>query len=196
MSKNTNNKKNDNKIKENNIINDFSKKNFFEYIFSKQSIFNYKIVLYWLPLLLFIIITCLIIFITQTESEFVAGLISGLVIFIIYFIVDFTYQVILCKNTNKFKLVKNSLINSITPCIFVMIGYIIAYILPNVKNCNIHFQNTGIEERGELRKRDTDITRLINIHKNNLTISIFFYIFSIIYNNPLNKKKCSNNNLC
>ena len=195
MSKNIN-KKNDNKIRKNNIINDFTKKNFFEYIFSGNSIFNYKIILYWLPPLLFILTTSLVIFMAQIESEFLAGLIAGLVIYITYFIVDITYQFILCKYTSKIKLIKNSLINSLTPCIFVIIGYIIAVILPNVKRCNILLQNTGIEERGELRKMNTDITRLINIHKNNFAIAIFFYIFSIIYNNPLNKKKCSNNNLC
>jgi len=195
MSKNSN-KKNDNKIRKNNIINDFTKKNFFEYIFSGNSIFNYKIILYWLPPLLFILTTSLVIFMAQIESEFLAGLIAGLVIYIIYFIIDFTYQNILCKYTSKLKLLKNSLINSLTPCIFVIIGYIIAVLLPNVKRCNILLQDTGIEERGELRKMNTDITRLMNIHKNNFAIAIFFYIFSIIYNNPLKKKKCSNNNLC
>ena len=195
MSKNTG-KKNDTQVRKNNIINNFSKKTFFEYVFSEYSILNYRIILYWLPPLLFILTTGLVIFMGQIESEILAGLISGLVIYIIYFIIDFTYQNILCKHTNKLKLIKNSLINSLTPCIFVIIGYIIAVLLPNVKNCNIIFQNTGIEERGELRKMNTDITRLINIHKNNFAIAICFYIFSIIYNNPLNKKKCSNNNLC
>ena len=180
MSKNID-KKNDNKIRKNNIINDFTKKNFFEYIFSGHSIFNYKIIFFWLPPLLFILTTGLVIFIAQIESEFSAGLIAGLVIYIIYFIIDFTYQIILCKHTSKLKLIKNSLINSLTPCIFVIIGYIIAVVLPNVKRCNILLQDTGIEERGQLRKMNTDITRLMNIHKNNIIVSIFFlYIFNYI----------------
>ena len=29
-----------------------------------------------------------------------------------------------------------------------------------------------------------------------IIVSVFFYLFSIIYNNPINKKKCANNNLC
>ena len=37
---------NDNKIRKNNIINDFTKKNIFEYLFSNNSILNYKLIFY------------------------------------------------------------------------------------------------------------------------------------------------------
>jgi hypothetical protein len=187
---------NDNKIRKNNIINDFTKKNIFEYLFSNNSILNYKLIFYWLPPLIFSLTICFIIFITHSESEYFISFIAGITMFIIYFIVDIIYQLILCKKTNKINLIKNSFKNSLVPTIFVSVGYLLSIILRDVKKCDIRYQNTGVEHTGESHKINTDITRLINIHRNNIIVSIFFYIFSIIYNNPINKKKCSNNNLC
>ena len=187
---------NDNKIRKNNIINDFTKKNIFEYLFSNNSILNYKLIFYWLPPLIFSLTICFIIFITHSESEYFISFIAGITMFIIYFVIDIIYQLILCKKTNKINLIKNSFKNSLVPTIFVVVGYLLSIILRDVKKCDIRYQDTGIEHAGESHKINTDITRLINIHRNNIIISVFFYIFSIIYNNPINKKKCSNNNLC
>ena len=187
---------NDNKIRKSNIINDFTKKNIFEYLFSNNSILNYKLIFYWLPPLIFSLTICFIIFITHSESEYFISFIAGITMFIIYFVVDIIYQLILCKKTNKINLIKNSFKNSLVPTIFVSVGYLLSIILRDVKKCDIRYQNTGVEHAGENHKINTDITRLINIHRNNIIVSIFFYIFSIIYNNPINKKKCSNNNLC
>ena len=190
-------KKNNNEtIKKNNIINDFTKKNVFEYMFSDNSIINYKLIFYWLPPLIFVLLLGLIIFITHTESEYFISFIAGTSMFTIYFLIDIIYQFILCKKISKLKLIKNSFINALVPGIFVTIGYLLSIILRDVKKCNIQYQETGIEHSGELNKMNTEITRLINIHRNNIVISLFFYLFSIIYNNPINKKKCSNNNLC
>ena len=187
---------NDNKIRKSNIINDFTKKNIFEYLFSNNSILNYKLIFYWLPPLIFSLIICFIIFITHSESEYFISFIAGITMFIIYFVIDIIYQLILCKKTNKINLIKNSFKNSLVPTIFVSVGYLLSIILRDVKKCDIRYQDTGVEHSGESHKINTDITRLINIHRNNIIVSIFFYIFSIIYNNPINKKKCSNNNLC
>tara|TARA_Y100000591_G_scaffold333003_1_gene373015 strand:- start:123 stop:701 length:579 start_codon:yes stop_codon:yes gene_type:complete len=187
---------NDNKIRKNNIINDFTKKNIFEYLFSNNSILNYKLIFYWLPPLIFSLTICFIIFITHSESEYFISFIAGITMFIIYFVIDIIYQLVLCKKTNKINLIKNSFKNSLVPTIFVSVGYLLSIILRDVKKCDIRYQNTGVEHAGESHKINTDITRLINIHRNNIIVSIFFYIFSIIYNNPINKKKCSNNNLC
>ena len=190
-------KKNNNEtIRKNNIINDFTKKNVFEYMFSDNSIINYKLIFYWLPPLIFVLLLGLIIFITHTESEYFISFIAGTSMFTIYFLIDIIYQFILCKKISKLKLIKNSFINTLVPGIFVTIGYLLSIILRDVKKCNIQYQETGIEHSGELNKMNTEITRLINIHRNNIVISLFFYLFSIIYNNPINKKKCSNNNLC
>lgn len=187
---------NDNKIRKSNIINDFTKKNIFEYLFSNNSILNYKLIFYWLPPLIFSLTICFIIFITHSESEYFISFIAGITMFIIYFVIDIIYQLILCKKTNKINLIKNSFKNSLVPTIFVSVGYLLSIILRDVKKCDIRYQDTGVEHSGESHKINTDITRLINIHRNNIIVSIFFYIFSIIYNNPINKKKCSNNNLC
>ena len=189
-------KKNDTKIRNANMINDFTKKNIFEYFISDYSILNYKLIFYWLPPLLFVFILIGIIFITHSESEYSTSLIAGLTIYIIYFLIDITYQLILCKNTSKFKLIKNSLINALTPCIFVIIGYFLSIILRDIKKTNLYHQDPNVEHSESYNNINIQINRIFNIHRNNIIVSIFFYIFSIIYNNPINKKKCLNNNLC
>ena len=196
MSKKHSEKKNDNKIRKKNIINDFSKKNFFEYIVSDYSILNYKLIFYWLPPLIFILIICSFIFISHSESEYFISAISGLTIYIVYFLVDVIYQFILCKKTKTLKLIENALINALTPAIFVFVGYLLSIILRDVKKCNIQYQETHLEHTSKIHTLNTPITRLINIHRNNIIVSLFFYLLSIIYNNPFNKKKCANNNLC
>ena len=192
------NKKNKNltkDVRENNVLNDFTKKNILKYIFSGNSILNYKLIFYWLPPLSFVFILISFIFITNSESEYFIGLMSGIIIYIIYFIIDVTYQFILCKKTNKIDLIINSMKNALLPSIFVFIGYFISIILRDVKHCNIQYEDVNFEHAniGNINK---SVSRLINIHRNNIIVSIIFYLFSIIYNNPLNKKKCSNNNLC
>ena len=54
MVKNNNKIKKNYKIKKNNVINDFSKKNIFQQIFSGLSIIDYKLIFYWLPILIYI----------------------------------------------------------------------------------------------------------------------------------------------
>lgn len=197
MSKKSNNKKNnDNKIRNDNMINDFTKKNIFEYFISDYSILNYKLIFYWLPPFLFVLILIGFIFITHSESEYFISLIAGLIIYIVYFLIDMIYQFILCKKTSKFKLIKNALINAFTPCIFVFLGYFLSIILRDVRRINVQYQDPNIEQSVSYTNLNIQISRIFNIHRNNIIVSIFFYIFSIIYNNPINKKKCSNNNLC
>ena len=195
------NKKNKNltkNVRENNVLNDFTKKNILKYIFSGNSILNYKLIFYWLPPLSFVFILISFIFITNSESEYFIGLMSGIIIYIIYFIIDVTYQFILCKKTNKIDLITNSMKNALLPSIFVFIGYFISIVLRDVKQCKIRYEDVNIEHTniGNIGNINKSVSRLINIHRNNIIVSIIFYLFSIIYNNPLNKKKCSNNNLC
>ena len=73
---------NDNKIRKSNIINDFTKKNIFEYLFSNNSILNYKLIFYWLPPLIFSLTICFIVFITHSESEYFISFIAGITMFI------------------------------------------------------------------------------------------------------------------
>ena len=114
-----------------------------------------------------------------------------IMIFIIYFIIDFSYQIIICNKTYLNKKIYNSLINSITPAIFIFIGYIIANILRDVKPCNNIDMLSGQQVSYIIRNDE-----LYNIHRNNIICGIIFYIFSIFYSNPINKKKCINNKLC
>ena len=174
-----------------NNINDFTKKGLFESLFSNMYIFDYKFIMYLLPVILYIIFISLYIVGFNDDNEFSVAFISLLMIFIIYFIIDFSYQIILCNKTYLNKKVYNSLINSITPAIFVFIGYIIANILRDVRACDNIDMLSGQQESYTIRNDE-----LYNTHRNNIICAIMFYIFSIFYNNPINKKKCINNKLC
>ncbi len=167
-----------------NNINDFTKKKIITVLTSNMYIFDYKIIMYWLPLLLYINFLLIFIIYFQIRSEILTSILASILIYILYFLTDIIYQVILCKNTSYFKLIKNSLKNSFYPALFVSIGYFLGMFL---KDENKHILHSGIY---------SSPYKLYNIHINNIIISVFFYIFSIFYNNPLNKKKCINNKLC
>jgi len=181
---------------DNENINNFSKNSFFTELFSGMSILKYKFIIYWLPIILYIFAISFYIFIFQEDSEWFIAFISGLVIYILYFLIDIIYQNIICEKKTFGKSLKNSAINALTPAIFVITGYIFACILRDVKKCNISYNNNSIESSQNINKINTDTTRLLNIHRNNIIVASLFYIFSIIYNNPINKKKCINNRLC
>ena len=187
-------------IREENMINDFTNENIFETLFSGFSILRYKIGMYWIPVILYLIILCAYILFTHSYSEFAAAFVAGIIMYIVYFCVDFIYQLILCTETKFPSLIINSLLNSFIPAIFVIFGYIFAISLKDVKECNPHLEhNLGMTNQQHniyTTFTKTDVTRLTNIHRNNIIVSIFAYIFSIIYTNPFNKKKCNNNNLC
>ena len=188
-------------IKEENIINDFTNKNIFETVFTGFSILKYKIAMYWIPIILYLIVLSGYILFTHSYSEFATAFVAGIIMYIVYFCVDFIYQIILCKYSKIPELIINSLMNSLTPAIFVIIGYIFALALRDVKDYAHHVDHNNLRLSNEQVNlyttfTNTDITRLTNIHRNNIIVSIFAYIFAIIYNNPFNKKKCNNNNLC
>jgi len=188
-------------IKEENIINDFTNDNIFETVFTGFSILKYKIAMYWIPIILYLIVLSGYILFTHSYSEFATAFAAGIIMYIVYFIVDFIYQIILCKYSKIPELIINSLMNSLTPAIFVIIGYIFALALRDVKDYGHNLDHNNLRLSNEQVNlyttfTNTDITRLTNIHRNNIIVSIFAYIFAIIYNNPFKKKKCNNNNLC
>lgn len=171
-------------------INDYTKKGFFEIIMTNMYIFDYKVVMYWLPVLLYVNFLWLIITYLQIESQISGSFISFVLVYIFYFIIDLGYQILLCKNQKYYRLISNSLLNSIYPALFVLIGYILSIFLKEAKDCG------NINRIDDITNRYSIINRLYNIHRNNIVVAIFFYIFSIFYNNPINKKKCINNKLC
>lgn len=183
-------KKKKNKYNSNNI-NDYTKKNFLQTLMTGMYIFDYKIVIYWLPISLYIIILSLIIGFQAVQSPFAAALISSILIYILYFTVDIIYQILLCKNTKYYKLVNNSLLNAIYPALFVLLGYILSTFLKETVDCPTY--NINVDDYSN---RQTMVHILDNTHRNKMIVTVFFYIFSIFYINPVNKKKCINNNLC
>lgn len=175
-----------------NNINDFTKKGLYESLFSNMYIFDYKFVMYWLPSLLYILFISLYIIGVNDESELSVGFISGLLVYVLYFIIDFIYQNILCENAILSKKIYNSVINALTPSVFVLFGYIFAKLLRDVRACDNNLSMSGMQTAQYVMRNDD----LYNIHRNNIIVAIIFYIFSIFYNNPINKKKCINNKLC
>jgi len=176
-----------------NNINDYTKKKFLDVLTSNMYIFDYKIIMYWLPLLLYVNFIALFIIYLQIQSEFLASFLSFGLVYLLYFIIDIIYQFLLCKNKDYFKLIKNSLENSLYPSIFVLVGYILAILLKDSRNIR-NIIDSDFNEEGY--NTYTIINKLYNTHINNVIVSVFFYIFSIFYNNPINKKKCINNKLC
>ena len=184
-------------------INNFTKISFMDTLFGDYNIFDYKFIMYWLPVLLYLIILTVYIVYYNQIYEFVTAFVAGIIMYIIYFITDISYQFMLCKNKNKsyFKLMTNSFINAALPSVFIIIGYSLATIISNKTICNMRNINNidtmNSEDYADAYFiKNNYLLRLYNIHINNIIVSIFFYIFSIFYNNPLNKKKCINNKLC
>lgn len=187
-----NNKKDKSKKKKkynSNNLNDFTQKNFFTYLFSGWYIFDYKFIMYWLPLFLYVVLIYIYIFITHTFSNFAISLVSSGIIFITYFLLDLLYQNILCNKASLVKKISNSFFNSITPCIFVFFGYMLGTLYESKVMCNY---NNNISNNID----NSDTSFIYNTHSKNILTASIFYILSIIYSNPINKKKCISNKLC
>ena len=188
---------------ENNIINDFTKKNIFSTIFSGSSIIKYKIGIYWIPLIIYItliyIYTLLNINIfhetNPTMKEFIIGIIAGLLMFIIYTITDLIYQHVLCKKKHFGKFLLNSLSNSFIPALFVFLGFSLGLLLQDSRITTlISAKQDGKVNNQEMEQLTKSATK--NLQLNNIFISIIFYVFAIIYRNPINKPDCISNKLC
>ena len=211
MTKNKNKKKSNKntkqkKVKKNyepHIINDFTKKNIFETMFSGISIFKYKIGIYWIPLIIYIVIiyiyTLLDIDIIGNKNlnyiEIFSALLSGIIVFIVYTIIDFIYQRTICKNTSFGLDLMNSISNAIVPALFVFIGYLIAVLLPDLYRHTLQSatsdNNVSFNEASRLNS-----TSKINTQFNNIFVACICYIFALLYRNPVNKPKCSSNYIC
>ena len=173
------------------LINHFSE--------SFGNIFDYKWTIIWLPFLLYTLIMIILIMnvnvvnvenqIDSHTSEFLLGIYAFIIMFIIYFIVDFAYQISTCRgedNISTKKIIFNCLYNSFFVSLAVSIGYLLAINLSNPK-LNRYI---AIEQVSYYRN--------ISNHKNNFLISSLFYFLTIIYINPITfqKKIISRNNIC
>lgn len=187
---------------EDHIINDFTKTNVFETIFSGISVFKYKIGIYWIPLIIYIIIiyiyTLLDIDIIGTKDlnyiELISALLSALIIFIVYTLIDFIYQRTICKKTAFGKDLMNSITNALFPSLCVFGGYILGILLPDIKKTtlgNISKNDITIGEAQLVKASST-----LNTQNNNILLACIFYVFALFYKNPINKPKCSTNNIC
>ena len=181
-------------------INDYTKKGLFSSLFSGISLLKYKFAIYWLPLLFFIpliyIYTVTILGKTSIQNEIIASFVSGLLIFIIYIIIDLIYQNIVCKNSTFIILLLNSLNNALIPSIFVIIGYLLGifFLDKKVLSAAGALKNDGVIEYTEVSKIKKSL--LENKHINNIALCAIFYVLSIFYNNPINRSKCSNIRIC
>lgn len=173
-------------------INNYTKISFTDTLFGEYGMFDYKLVIYWLPIVIYLIIMTIYIIYYNEEYESIMSIIAVITIYIVYFIIDLIYQFLLCKKKNIYKFIYNSLINAISPSIFIGFGYILASIL---RKRSVYSVGSDYMDNPSIYK-NIYITRLYNLHINNILVSIFFYIFSIFYVNPPNKVNCISNKLC
>ena len=103
-----------------------------------QSILKYKLAMYWIPLLFYIIIMFIIVNTlfesavfddNITKTEIVGTVIAGVVIFICYFLVDFIYQLQLCKDQNIGEDVKEFNCKFLQITVVVTMGYLLGMFL-------------------------------------------------------------------
>lgn len=162
--------KNKNKNKKNIIISeeqhdyielDDNKINYFPNGFINEfitgnSIVKYKLAIYWIPIVLFTIIMLILVHVIFEAaiydediwiSELLGSILAGVVIFICYFLVDFIYQLQLCKEQEIEQDVMNSLFNALHISIIVAIGYMLGIflhdsIISDVRVANESFSDT------------------------------------------------------
>ena len=156
--------------------------------------------MYWIPIILYLIVLSGYILFTHSYSEFATAFAAGIIMYIVYFCVDFIYQIILCKYSKIPELIINSLMNSLTPAIFVIIGYIFAIALRDVKDCAHHLDHNNLRLSNEQVNlyttfTNTDITRL-TISIEIILLFLYLLIYLLLYIIIHLTKKCNNNNLC
>ena len=197
-------------IKDNNIINDFPL-GFFETFTVKASILNYKLGMYWIPLLVwFIIMNWFInnvlfgglmhnINDSSMLIEIGTALLAGILMFIIYFITDMIYQGRLCKKQSISEDMSNSGWNSLMISIWISAGYIAATLFfpESYHNKTNDGLNTLVGDAVTMQSDRLKSIFLTDYHKHNKYAAILFYFIGMAYNNPYhNKGQCSRNKFC
>ena len=127
-------------------------------------------------------------------SEFGLSFISFIIMFISYFSVDLFYQNSICRNTDLKKIVYNSLENSFYVSSATFSGYISSLLF--LKNAKFDIPNLNNVSSIHANLPSPFIINISN-HKNNLILSIIFYLFTILYINPITfNKNISRNKIC
>lgn len=197
------------------IINDFTNNNVLTIILNNDSIFNYKIILYWAPILLWAILIIFILTVTDYNpienpqcERMTVGLLTGaclgfVLMFVIYFLIDLYYQNKICNKLSFYKKMENAFINSLYHSIFILIAYVLSGFL---RDCTRSYCNSQFGTADTKNFIPGIIVNTIrfkevcgdwkNVHRNNIIVSILFYWISLFLRNPLNKPGCSGNKIC
>lgn len=209
MSENKKSKKNKyrkskkNKVKASNQLNNFKgKNNFLSTITKSPSIFSYRIGIYWIPLVIYLglfhFIQYSLVTITSSETlirTFGLALLSFILMYIIYFVVDLGYQFGLCRDKSVIKLLFNSLNNAFIPALFVLFGFIAGmFIIDDGEKLKAvlsedNAPNDAISTINLIQNR-------VNLYHEEMILSTIFYIFSLLHRNPINRPKCNLNKIC
>ena len=208
MSENKKSKKNkknrkSNKVKASNQLNNFKGKNdFLSTITRSPSIFSYRIGIYWIPLVIYLVLFHFIQYslVTVTAGEtlvrtFGLALLSFILMYVIYFVVDVGYQFSLCRDKSVIKLLFNSLSNAFIPALFVLLGFIVGMfiiddgeklkdVLSQDKTSNVAISTINL------------IQKRVNLYHEEMILSTIFYVFSLLHRNPINRPKCNRNKIC
>lgn len=199
-------------IEDSNIINHFPL-GFFKSFTVKASVLNYKLAMYWIPIVVwFLIMTSVSNYVlfggvidNMTDSssfiEFGTSILAGIIMFIVYFIVDVIYQARLCPKQSTEEDVSNSLYNSLNISIWVAAGYFIATLLFPENYSDISNRTNSLNAlMGDSLATQTDKLKdlfLTDYHKHNKYAAILFFVLGMAYNNPYhNDGKSSRNKLC
>ena len=206
-------KKSKKQIEDNNVINDFPL-GFFETFTVKASILNYKLAMYWIPLLFWFIIMNMIINNVlfgglmdniNDSSVFIeigTAMLAGIIMFIVYFTTDIIYQGRLCKKQGVSQDMSNSAWNSLIISIWIAAGYIAATLFfpesyHNINNRTNDGLNSLVGDAVTMQSNRLKSIFLTDYHKHNKYAAIIFYFIGMAYNNPYhNKGQCSRNKLC
>ena len=210
---NSEKQKSEKQIEDSNIINHFPL-GFFKSFTVKASILNYKLGMYWIPLVFwFIIMTTIINYILfggiidnmNDSSIFIeigTAILAGIIMFIVYFITDIIYQGRYCSEQSVDQDISNSLFNSLNISIWVAIGYFVAALLfpesySNVINRTNDGLNSLVGDAVTMQSNRLKNIFLTDFHKHNKYAAILFYFIGMAYNNPYhNDGKSSRNKLC
>ena len=133
-----------------------------------MSILKYKMAIYWIPVILFAIIMFILVHTVFEASvfdgnilktELMGSVLAAVVMFICYFLVDFIFQLQLCKDQEIGEDVINSVFNALHITIVVTFGYIFAIFLNDSIVNDIELAKLDFDKMVRNNAVDTGVTR-------------------------------------